>query len=116
MNLVRNQLQRMMTTCLLNSKLLGHFNLPSNIFTDKHNHHHEMLAWIWRNVIKGHDVAKPNSWKQEPQFHRKLPHPTKKCYAKLKRKQLRKDALDNMYTTTKLNKNIIKPRTLKRPG
>ncbi len=52
-------------------------NLPSTIFTDKHKHHQEMLSWIWRNVIKGHDFAKPNSLNKVPQFHRKLPQPNK---------------------------------------
>ena len=58
MNLVRNQLQHTMTTCLLNSKLMGSFNLPSTIIQEKHTDHHTMLAWIWRNVIGGHEAQK----------------------------------------------------------
>lgn len=85
MNLLRGILQSRMKLLLLNSKMAGYFNLPSNFYqkssvSDKHIN---TLCYIWRCIICGHDVSKPNNLKQKPDIETKYFH-------KIKRKILRK--------------------------
>eukprot|EP01084_Bolivina_argentea_P254866 428573_1 len=59
-NLIRDKLAMKMGIQLFDNHLKGYFNLPDDITTEKHKVHIKNLSWLWRYVVRGHDVEKPN--------------------------------------------------------
>ena len=116
MNIVRNKLQGNSKVQLLDSKLHGHFNAPSDIIDEKSDIHVKNLTALWRNALKEHDVSEPTVLQKELDVSAKLPKLTARSYVKAKRKMKREKATTTVWTkVTKLWRRL-KKRKLRNRG
>eukprot|EP01084_Bolivina_argentea_P313097 542162_1 len=116
MNIVRNKLAHNTKLHLLDTKLHGHFNLPTNIIDSTHQQHIDTLNWIWRNVVRGHDVVKPNNLQKRLDLSVKLPKIKAKSYHSRKRAIKKDQSKSSIWSKIKIKLSGLKIRSFKNRG
>ena len=105
MNIVRDKLAQR-----------GYFNIPDNIASHEYVQHIKTISWLWRNVIRGHDVRKANNLDRKLDLELKLPREDAKSYNKVKRKINRQNVKIGIWTSVKMKVNRVSRRLLKSRG
>eukprot|EP01083_Nonionella_stella_P223615 796761_1 len=117
MNLIRPTIAQNMGVQLMDNKIRGHFNVPNDISMDMdYTQHIKVISWLWRNVIRGHDVSQPTNLKHELDLSMKLPKIKSKCYAKVKRAMKRNNSVGNVWKSIVFNVNRFRKRKFKNRG
>eukprot|EP01084_Bolivina_argentea_P254865 428570_1 len=115
-NLIRDKLAMKMGIQLFDNHLKGYFNLPDDITTEKHKVHIKNLSWLWRYVVRGHDVEKPNDLAKKLDLEIKIPKIVSKSYNKVKRVVKRNGAKDKIWSSVPFNVRRWKKRLFANRG